>query len=274
MIAKGVLHVHSTFSYDGKVSLEKLRDLFVANGLSFCCLSEHTDYLSVAQAQQFAQQCRALSTGTFVFIPGFEVPYDVQKKNGQYKNAHILLYGTEVFLAQKANELILKQWSSTAALTVLAHPVRNAFEVDQTLLQVLDGVEIWNQQYEGKRVPRPRSVRLLRALQKKVPQLLATGGLDFHRVDHLGSPVCTMEVSVLTRASIISALQSGAYTFGTTKVSVSSLGMWQGNGSFVQGAISTFSIATIMCGKKVNALLAYFGIPLPKTIVRFIRKRV
>ena len=66
----GVLHVHSTYSYDGKESLLSLRNFLVEKGISFCCLTEHTDYLTLEEAQRFAQECRALSTGTFLFIPG------------------------------------------------------------------------------------------------------------------------------------------------------------------------------------------------------------
>ena len=297
MIAKGILHVHSTFSYDGKMSLPALRDLCIEKGLSFCFLSEHTDHLTVANAQLFAQECRALSTGSFIFIPGFEVPYKVNAKDREgalgykvnakgregalgylpaqaSKNAHILLFGTEVFLGQTADASLLKQWSSAASLTVLAHPVRNKFIVDDTMKEILDGVEIWNQQYEGKRVPRTRSVRLLRTLQKENQKLLAVGGLDFHRVDHMGTPVCTVDISQLTRASIVEAMQTGMYTFGTEKVSVSSLGIWQGNNSLQHRLVSLFSIITIVCGKIVNAVLSYFGFRLPKGIVRFIRKRV
>jgi len=250
--------MHSTYSYDGKENLLSLRDFLVERGISFCCLTEHTDYMTVEQAQRFAQECKALSTGTFLFIPGFEVPYS----------------GTEVFLGQKADADILRKWSKASVMTVLAHPVRNAFVVDETLEEILDGVEIWNQQYEGKRVPRQRSVRLLEKLQKKNPELLATGGLDFHRKDHFGSPLFTLQLPTLTSYGVLEALKKGMYTFGTDSVSVSSLGIWKGNTSFYCRMQSLASIAVIVCGKKVNATLAYFGFRFPKKLTQLIRSRV
>jgi len=265
MEIKGVVHVHSTYSYDGKESLASLKDFLMGKGISFCCLTEHTDFMTVQQAQMFVQECKALSGSQFVFIPGFEVPY---------KNAHILLIGTEMFLGQKADEALLRSWSSKAVMTILAHPVRNAFAVDAVMEEVISGVEIWNQQYEGKRVPRRRSVGLLERLQRKNPSLLAMGGLDFHRKEHFGSPVFTLEVTHVTQEAILSMLQSGAYVFGNKKIAVSAVGLWKGIGSIGHTLISLYSIALITCGKTVNSLLAKYGLKLPSALKRFIRSRV
>ena len=265
MEIKGVVHMHSTYSYDGKESLQSLRDFLMARGVSFCCLTEHTDQMTLEQAQLFVQECKMLSTSQFVFIPGFEVPY---------LKAHILLVGTEVFLGQFADGEMLKTWSKASSLTVLAHPVRNTFIVDDVMEQVLDGVEIWNQQYEGKLVPRQRSVRLLKSLQKKNQSLLATGGLDFHRKEHFGSPLYTIDISNLTADAILSALKKGEYSFGREGVSVSSTGFWKGDTAFKSKLQSALSIIVIVLGKKTNALLAVCGIKLPKSLKQIIRSRV
>ena len=261
----GVVHVHSSYSYDGKESLLSLRDFLVSKGISFCCLTEHTDFLTVEQAQLFVQECKALTTSSFVFIPGFEVPY---------KNAHILQIGTEVFLGQKADEIMLREWSKKSALTVLAHPVRNAFTLDTAMEEVIDGVEIWNQQYEGKLVPLTRSVSLFKKLQNKNQQLLATCGLDFHRREHFGSPIYTLELSSLSKDSILTALQNGEYVFGRGGVSVSSSGLWRNDNSVAYLLQSFCSVGIIILGKSVNSLLALFGLKLPKWIKYFVRSRV
>jgi predicted metal-dependent phosphoesterase TrpH len=265
MEIKGVVHMHSMYSYDGKESLQSLREFLMARGISFCCLTEHTDQMTLEQAQLFVQECKMLSTSQFVFIPGFEVPY---------LKAHILLLGTEVFLGQYADGEMLKTWSNASALTILAHPVRNAFIVDEVMEEVLGGVEIWNQQYEGKLVPRQRSVRLLKALQKKNQSLLATGGLDFHRKEHFGSPVYTIDIQHLTSDAILSALKNGEYSFGRDGVSVSSAGFFKGDTSLKYTFQSLCSIVIIVFGKKVNALLALCGIKLPKSLKQIIRSRV
>ena len=258
------MHAHSTYSYDGKETLSSLKDFLLSKGVSFCCMTEHTDELSLEKAQQFIQECKALSGSQFVFIPGFEVPY---------KNAHILLVGTESFLAQKATPEILRSWSEKSVLTVLAHPVRNGFKIDEAIQNAIDAVEIWNQQYEGKKVPRQHSARLLRQLHEKTPGLLATGGLDFHRREHFGAPRFTLELERVTTDSILSALKDGEYTFGNKSVAVSSNGLWKGKNSTLHKLQSLNSIVTIVLGKKTNAFLAMFGLSLPKGLKRFIRSR-
>jgi hypothetical protein len=265
MTITGVVHMHSTVSYDGKETLEGLRDFLISKGISFCCMTEHTDKLTLVEAQKFVQSCKALTTSSFVFIPGFEVPY---------KNAHILLVGTEVFLGQVADAAVLRDWSSKSALTVLAHPVRNHFKLDAVMEEVTQGIEIWNQQYDGKLVPRTRSVSLYKKLLQKNKNLLATGGLDFHRKEHFGAPVYTLEVESLTSASILSALKNGAYNFGSNSVSVSSLGTWIGERGIKSTLLSLFSILVIYLGKKTNSLLKLLGIELPKGLAQVIRSRV
>lgn len=265
MEIKGIVHVHSTYSYDGKESLASLKEFLQREGITFCCLTEHTDFLTVEKAQMFIQECKALSGSQFVFIPGFEVPY---------KDAHILLIGTEAFLGEKADDHMLTHWSERAALTILAHPVRNRFTLDHTMEAVIDGVEIWNQQYDGKLAPRVRSTQLLRTLQEKNENLFATGGADFHRREHFGAPLYTVEVDRITTDAILSALQNGRYVFGTDRIAVSPTGLWKGKGSVVHNLLSFVSISIINVGKSVNAFLALFGLRLPKRLKQVIRARV
>ena len=75
MKIKGALHIHSDYSYDAKMTLVELKDLFVNNGLSFALMTEHTDEMCKERAERFINECRHLSDDTFVFVPGFEVPY-------------------------------------------------------------------------------------------------------------------------------------------------------------------------------------------------------
>lgn len=265
MEVKGVVHVHSAYSYDGKESLLSLRDFLVSKGVSFCCVTEHTDYLTIEQAQLFVQECKALSGSQFMFIPGFEVPYST---------AHILLIGTEVFLAQKADATTLRTWSDKSVLTILAHPVRNKFKLDSVMEEVIDGIEVWNQQYEGKLVPRQHSVRLFREYQKKNTSLLATGGLDFHRKEHFGSPVYTLDIERITSESILKALKNGEYTFGNEKIQVTSQASWKKDASFKHRFLSILSIVVIGFGKNTNALLALLGLRFPKKLKQLIRSRI
>lgn len=262
MIHIGALHLHSTHSYDGKLSLSEVKQLSQKNGLSFACMTEHSDTLTPETAAAFVAECCALSDDTFVFVPGFEVPY---------KNAHVLHIGATDFVTAVADETSLRTWRNCTPLVILAHPVRNEFEVDDTLAECLDGVEVWNQHYDGKRAPRPRSLALLSTLRQK-KNLIATGGIDLHRAEHFGSPLMHLELTELSEASVITALKAGRFTFGNTEYTLEAKGTVQL--SFKLRLKSVLSIVVISIGKNVNAALAAGGLSLPKSVKRFIRGRV
>ena len=259
------MHMHSTFSYDGKVSLEDLREQLIQVGVSFACMSEHTDELKSEQAAAFVAKCRELSGGGFIFVPGFEVPY---------REAHILMFGATDFLGQFADETELQAWRVITPLVILAHPIRNKFIVDKIMNDVIDGVEIWNQQYDGKRVPRTEAYALLERLRKDNPNLIATGGLDYHRREHLTYPRVSIELEALSESAIIAALKQGSFTFGDQSLQVHSHEPWADAYSTFNRLKSQSSIAVITAGKWVNKTLKSLGLSLPSSIKRSIRSRV
>lgn len=185
------------------------------------------------------------------------------------------MVGMRIFCEKYAPTIeVLREWTKKAAFVILAHPVRNHFDVDDGLLEEIDALEVWNQQYEGKRVPRTRSLRLLSELRIQKPLLLAVGGVDFHRREHFGSPLVSLNVSELTESAILEKLTVGAYTvssahatfFGTIPNidEVRIRYRWE---SFV-------SVAIIMCGKAVNKTLASLGLSLPMSLKQLIRRRL
>lgn len=263
MIVTGVLHMHSTHSYDGKVPLSDLKQFLMARGVQVACMTEHTDTLDEESAAAFVRECRALSDDTFIFVPGFEVPY---------KNAHVLHIGTDVFTSQVADAATLQTWRAHTPFVVLAHPVRNQFLVDETLLACLDGVEIWNQQYEGKATPRPRSAQLLRDLRVTKGRLLATGGLDLHRQEHFGAPLTKLTISEFSEAAIVSALQKGAYAIENETRSIAATDT--GQPSLRERLLSAWAVSIIVTGKGINKWLAALGLSLPKSLKQLIRARV
>jgi predicted metal-dependent phosphoesterase TrpH len=268
----GILHCHSTYSYDAKLSMRELRELFVSKGISFVCMTEHTDEMTRESAQKFVLECDALSDDTFRFIPGFEVPY---KSPPSGTHAHVLMIGMRSFYAKYAptSEALLP-WVSEAKFVVLAHPVRNHFEVDPGLLELIDGLEVWNQQYEGKRVPRTRSLRLMESLKNKKPKLVATGGVDFHRTEHFGAPFVTLNVETLSEDAVLEKLCAGAFTVHSDQSRF--FGSLLNAKELVQKhwLESGLSVSVIVAGKTVNKVLAGLGLSLPKSLKQLIRRRL
>jgi hypothetical protein len=270
---RGILHCHSTYSYDGKMTLRELRDLCIKRGVQFICMTEHTDDMTADQARAFVRECDTLSDTTFKFIPGFEVPYQVDEATGNH--AHVLMIGCREFFKPYApDHASLREWSTHAQFVVLAHPVRNDFEVDPGLLEEIDALEVWSQQYEGKRVPRTRSLALLADLRKKKPLLVATGGVDFHRIEHFGSPLITMSPDTFTEGAIIEKLKTGAFTVRSDRTQF--FGSLPNVATYMEQnrTESAISVGIIEAGKWVNKTLAEHNLRLPKSLKQLVRKRL
>lgn len=266
MQVTGIIHCHSTYSYDAKMSLRELRELFVQNGIQFVCMTEHADELTKERAAAFVGECESLSDATFRFIPGFEVPY---------RRAHILMIGMRDFFGSYAPDLdALRVWTRHVPFVVLAHPVRNRFVVEDGLLDQIDALEVWNQQYEGKRVPRVRSLKLYDRLKRKKETLVAIGGIDFHRKEHFSAPLVHLDVESLDEETIIEKLKVGAFTVTSDRA------LMYGSLPNARELIakhrfeSHLSVTIIVLGKLVNKVLATFGLKLPKSLKERIRKRL
>ncbi len=285
MELRGILHSHSTYSYDAKLTLRELRELCIKNGVQFVCMTEHVDEMTDEDAQKFVGECESLSNEKFRFIPGFEVPYKVNVEDregapgypihGAQEHAHILMIGLREFFGNYAPNIeTLQKWTKKTSFVVLAHPVRNHFLVDDGLLQEIDALEVWNQQYEGKRVPRTRSLTLLAELRAQKPTLLATGGVDLHRREHFGAPLVTLSVDTFTESAIIEKLTAGAF------VVASDIARFYGTLPNIDELKkkhwleSITSVAIINTGKFINKTLASVGISLPKSLKQLIRRKL
>jgi predicted metal-dependent phosphoesterase TrpH len=262
----GIIHAHSSYSYDAKMSLAEIKALCQKNNIRFVCMTEHTDELTKERAEEFIRECDALSDESFCFIPGFEVPFG---------HAHVLMIGARNFYGNYARTPEeLRAWTHGAPFVVLAHPVRNAFQVSDVLLKEIDGLEVWNQQYEGKYVPRSRSLVLFEELREKKPTLVAAGGVDFHRAPHFGAPLITLNVPSLTEDSVIEKLKMGAFRVHSEKASF--YGVLPNAHALRRTHLlsSARSVTIITLGKWVNSLMARLGLSFPKKLTQFVRSRV
>ncbi len=262
----GIMHAHSSYSYDAKMSLSEIKALCQKNGIQFVCMTEHTDALTPEHAEKFVRECDSLSDDSFLFIPGFEVPF---------KDTHVLMIGARTFVSQYASTIeTLQKWTRGASFVVFAHPVRNQFTVSDALLSEINALEVWNQQYEGKRVPRTRSLRLFDTLRFQKPALVATGGVDFHRASHFGAPFITLNATELSEIDIVEKLRIGAFRVHSDEASL--YGVLPNAPALIRlyRWRSALSVFVIVLGKGVNALLASCGIALPKGLTQFVRSRV
>ena len=264
----GIIHAHSRYSYDGTLSLEELRRLFISQGLQFACMTEHTDGLDPADAERFITACRATSDERFVFVPGFEVPY---------LGNHTLVVGTDRYYE---GESALARWAADGALLIQAHPHRNGYRTDDFLREHLNGVEVWNSQYDGIHAPRLGARILHRQLATGRP-MTAYGALDLHRASHINGPRLELDArpddslgrAALTEKDILTALRESRFHIRRGGTVLDARGAVIAGGAFRVGVLGMVMPPFIACMRLGSSLLHHLGIrtfPLK----RWMRKRV
>jgi predicted metal-dependent phosphoesterase TrpH len=84
----GVLHIHSTYSLDGTLSLAECHQVFRNRGYDFMAVTEHGQDLDADKMKRFVDDCLALSDQNFCVVPGLELEF-----YRETKKTHILAIG-------------------------------------------------------------------------------------------------------------------------------------------------------------------------------------
>lgn len=195
---KGISHIHSTFSFDGKVEIQKLHEFFAGHGFDFVLMSEHIETLDLSRMQEIYDACIRVSTKECVLIPGIEID-----------DLHILIFGIARPVAYDGIESFTRSCHATGSLIVLSHPVKIRKGIPPPVLPLLAGVEVWNTRYDGRMAPRPASHDLFRKLRTNSRDLVAFCGMDFHKYSDF-SPI-SLEVETASREprAILEAIRKG-----------------------------------------------------------------
>lgn len=204
MIVKGILHVHSNFSYDGRHSLKEIALFAKKHGYDFIGMSDHSDTYDQSKMSDLVKECRNLSTPEFLLIPGIEFTC----KN----NLHLLGFGIEQFTDLNDPILVAKFIKAQGGVPVVAHPIRYQYAIPAGLENGIDGIEIWNAGYDGRFVPNDRSIALWQVLRKQNRSLRAFGGQDLHQFQEDSHVKITLSCNGLSREEILTSLREGDFT--------------------------------------------------------------
>jgi len=213
---KGLLHVHSTSSHDGRHPLSEIAELGLRLGYRFVCMTEHAESLTPASYRRYIAECRHVSTAQCVIIPGLEL----ECKGG----LHIMGFGLVSWIRNDTAPRVVSSIRESGGIAVIAHPDRYNYQVSLDLADLVHGIEVWNQGYDGRFFPNHRSLKLLRLFRGQNPRVLAFGGLDLHRitpVSHLRTVVIAQDGS---EGSILYALRNGDFTVGNLCLRLGSAG--------------------------------------------------
>jgi hypothetical protein len=200
---RGIIHVHSTFSYDGKHSLEEIAEMARKRGHDFVGITEHSNTLDDDKMAAMVEECRRVSSPQCLIIPGVEFTCE--------NNLHLVSVGVERYTAEKRPGEVARFVQEQGGVAVVAHPVRYQYRIPTEMLPHLDGIEIWNAGYDGRFIPNDRSIRLVADLRRTTPSLFAFAGQDLHRIQNYRHVSLTLQCADFTRQGIIQALKAGDF---------------------------------------------------------------
>ena len=170
----GAIHVHSTYSRDGRDSLADLRRFAVDRSLAFLGLTDHAEDLDAARFEQFTSECAALSDERVALLPGLEFRF------AGLKGMHLLALGLRRWIEPGTPAEFFDLTTGAVGLTILAHPIYPKYTIPDVVLDRVDAIEVWNAAYNTRYLPDPRAIQLFRRIRTRRPDLVAVVGLDQH----------------------------------------------------------------------------------------------
>ena len=166
MGARGLVHSHSSYSFDCAVPLADVAALARRRRLRFVLQTEHSNELTREAYDAYRREAARLTAPDLLVVPGIEYA-------SADNRVHVLALGVtefhedlRMFPLSRGRDL-LDRIHGAGGLTILAHPDRGDVlgVLPPEFLDRLDGVEVWN----GKTDilgPSPAALRLLRARRR------------------------------------------------------------------------------------------------------------
>lgn len=200
---KGALHAHSTYS-DGEFTLSELRDIFLSEGCSFLCMTDHAEYFDRQSIDRYVSECKSLSDHKFCFVAGLEYRCE--------RDMHILGYSATKLTDTRDPQEVIRHIEGQQAVSVIAHPKNDFFEWIESFQTLPRGIEVWNTKYDGRYAPRSGTFALLQRLKQRAPEMHAFYGLDLHWKKQFRRLCVELDCDSLDPAAILAALAAGDYT--------------------------------------------------------------
>jgi len=200
---KGALHVHSTLSRDGTMTVAELARYFQQKGYQFIAMGEHAEDLDEAKVEALREQSAANSTDRFCVIPGIEFAVTPQ--------IHIVGIGVVNLIRLENPVYVAAQMRHQGGMSILAHPKRLGWDCPPDVSLAVDAAEIWNVGYDGKYLPSAKALPAFERMRQINPQLLAVASHDFHRTASFYDVAIEMDAPTVSPERILQNLQRGAY---------------------------------------------------------------
>jgi hypothetical protein len=198
---RGVAHVHSTYSFDGRLTLAELAEFFAKRGIHFVLMSEHMESLDAEKLRSFIADCGTYSGDSFLLIPGIEID-----------DLNALFYNVQPLTGWRDCRDLAGQLAAGGALVGVSHPVKIRTEIPDITKSLVEGVEIWNSRHDGKMALDGRNVRYWRSLRRRAGRDLAPlCGIDFHDKSDFARLFLEVQCESLDAQCIMAAVRAKRY---------------------------------------------------------------
>ncbi|HKS73191.1 MAG TPA: PHP domain-containing protein [Terriglobales bacterium] len=261
---KGALHVHSTYS-DGEFTVAELRKIYLDEGCSFVCITDHADYFDDSSSlRAYVQECEMQSDNQLRFVPGLEYSCD--------RRMHILGYGATQLTDATDPEEVIRHIDAQGAVSVIAHPKDEFFEWIEGFQVLPQGIEGWNSKYDGRYAPRPGTFALIQRLQKRRPSMYAFYGQDLHWKKQFRGLFVEAECDSNSPAQILQALAHGAFRGQKGELTLPSSAMISEQliAEFAKDHDRSYSMWRFL--KNAKGALDRLGIPVPQSLKAHLRR--
>jgi len=142
---KAAFHVHSDWSYDGRLTLEEVAALFTRHRYDAVFMCEHDRGFSSERLRAYVAQCESASSPGALLVPGIEYADEADV-------VHVPVWGDVPFLGEGVpTARLLEHVAGHDGASVLAHPRRrDAWKtVDRDWLALCTGIEVWTRKWDG-----------------------------------------------------------------------------------------------------------------------------
>lgn len=219
---EGLFHLHSNYSFDGKLSLEELREECARRRQSFMIMSEHAEDFDADNLSRYLDHCKRLTDREFIVVPGLEFRMEGERE------VHVLVVGEKALESAKTPQGVMEKELSEngRGLVVLAHPSRNGHYLPKDLEHRIHGIEIWNAAYDSRYLPDYRAIRLFRSLRMLNRNLVGFGGLDLHDRSGFRELKLQMNHPSRTEAELLTHLKAGRFSIRGHYAGIDSVPDW------------------------------------------------
>ena len=148
---KGIYHIHSQFSDDGKNTIEEISKWGRSQKLKFIIFTEHDWSLDPVKFDSYVSMCKLYSRD-IVLIPGVEYSFRTRQKE-----VHISVLNLLKFLGNNLSMLdassFLCEVKEMKGISILNHPSDIFSDLSPELIRLVDFIEIWNLKYDPSYAP-------------------------------------------------------------------------------------------------------------------------